>query len=155
MEKTVSKKEKASELFKNGYNCCQSVFAAFCEDFNIDMQTGLKLSSSFGGGMGGLRQVCGAVSAMFMIAGLKYGYSKAQDIKLKSQHYKLIQSLTKNFTEKFGSIICKELLLTNANIKKDVSAPEERTEQYYKVRPCESFVVYAAQLTENMLNGDL
>ena len=150
----MTKQEQAQEFFKKGYNCSQSVFATFCQDFGIDLETGLKLSSSFGGGMGGLRQVCGAVTAMFMIAGLKYGYINSNDINLKNKHYKLIQNLAKEFTDKFGSIICKELLLSNANIKKDVSMPEQRTPQYYKVRPCERFVVYATELTEKTLNNN-
>jgi len=148
----MTKHEKAQEFFRKGYNCSQSVFATFCQDLGMDLETGLKLSSSFGGGMGGLRQVCGAVTAMFMIAGLKYGYTDANDNNLKNQHYKLIQGLAKQFTDKFGSIICKDLLLSNANIKKDVSLPEKRTSEYYKVRPCEMFVVYATELIEKMLN---
>lgn len=148
----MTKQEQAQEYFRNGYNCAQSVFATFCQDLGMDLKTGLKLSSSFGGGMGGLRQVCGAVTAMFMIAGLKYGYTDANDINLKNQHYKLIQGLAKQFTDKFGSIICKELLMSIANIKKDVSMPEKRTSEYYKVRPCEMFVVYATELIEKMLN---
>lgn len=150
----MTKKEKAQAFFRKGYNCSQSVFAAFCQDFSINLENGLKLSSSFGGGMGGLRQVCGAVTAMFMIAGLKYGYIDSQDINSKNQHYKLIQTLSKQFTDKFGSIICKELLLSNANIKKDVSMPEKRTMEYYKIRPCERFVMYAAELTENILKDN-
>lgn len=147
----MTKQDQAKEYFIKGYNCAQSVFVTFCQDLGIDFETGLKLSSSFGGGMGGLRQVCGAVSAMFMIAGLKNGYIDCQDIKLKSQHYKLIQDLSKQFSDKFGSIICKELLLSIANIKKDISMPEQRTQQYYKVRPCESFVAYATELIEKNL----
>jgi len=151
----MTKQEKAQELFRKGYNCSQSVFATFCQDLGIDFETGLKLSSSFGGGMGGLRQVCGAVTAMFMIAGLKYGYIDSKDINLKNQHYKLIQNLAKQFSDKFGSIICKELLLSVANIKKDVSLPEKRTPEYYKVRPCESFVIYATELTGKMLKDNV
>ena len=151
----MTKQEQAQEFFRKGYNCSQSVFATFCRDFDMDLETGLKVSSSFGGGMGGLRQVCGAVTAIFMIAGLKYGYIDNQDINLKNQHYKLIQNLAKQFTDKFGSIICKELLLSNANIKKDISIPEKRTAEYYKVRPCERFVTYAVELTEKMLNGNV
>ena len=151
----MTKQEQAQEFFRKGYNCSQSVFATFCQDIGIDLETGLKLSSSFGGGMGGLRQVCGAVTAMFMIAGLKYGYIDSKDINLKNKHYKLIQNLAKQFSEKFGSIICKELLLSNANIKKDISMPEVRTQEYYEVRPCERFVVYATELTEKMLHGNV
>jgi len=146
----MNKKEQSSQYFRNGYNCSQAVFATFCQDFGMDINTGLKISSSFGGGMGGLRQVCGAVTAMFMIAGLKYGYIDTTDLNLKSNHYKLIQSLAKQFSDKFGSIICKDLLLSNANIKKDISLPEKRTQEYYKVRPCERFVVYATELIEKI-----
>ena len=144
----MTKQEQAQEFFRKGYNCSQAVFASFCRDLGMDLETGLKLSSSFGGGMGGLRQVCGAVTAMFMIAGLKYGYIDNQDMNLKNQHYKLIQNLAKQFTDKFGTIICKELLMSLANIKKDVSMPEQRTPEYYKVRPCEMFVVYATEIVE-------
>ena len=151
----MTKHEQAQEFFRKGYNCSQAVFAAFCQDFGMDLETGLKISSSFGGGMGGLRQVCGAVTATFMIAGLKYGYADSKDINLKNQHYKLIQNLAKQFSDKFGSIICKELLLSNANIKKDVSMPEKRTQEYYKVRPCERFVVYAAELIEKTLKYNI
>lgn len=146
----MNKQEQAQQYFRNGYNCAQSVFAAFCQDFDMSLETGLKLSSSFGGGMGGLRQVCGAVTAMFMIVGLKCGYIEPQDIRLKAKHYRLIQDLSKQFNDKFGSIICKDLLLSNANIKKDVSMPEKRTQEYYKARPCERFVVYATELIEKI-----
>ena len=151
----MTKQEESQAFFRKGYNCAQSVFATFCKDLDINLETGLKLSSSFGGGMGGLRQVCGAVTAMFMIVGLKYGYIDSQDINLKNQHYKLIQNLGKQFSDKFGSIICKDLLQLNANIKKDVSLSEKRTSEYYKVRPCEKFVVYAVELTEKLLNNKL
>ena len=91
----MTKQEQAQEFFRKGCNCSQAVFVTFCEDLGIDFETGLKISSSFGGGMGGLRQVCGTVTAMFMIAGLKYGYIDTQDISLKNKHYKLIQNLSK------------------------------------------------------------
>lgn len=146
----MNKQEQARKYFMEGCNCSQAVFTTFCKDFGIDLNTGLKISSSFGGGMGGLRQVCGAVTAMFMIAGLKYGYTDTNNLSLKNKHYKLIQNLAKQFSDKFGSIICKELLLSNANIKKDISLPEERTDKYYKTRPCERFVIYATELLEKI-----
>ena len=134
----MTKVEQAQKNFRNGYNCCQSVFAAFCQDLGIDLETGLKLTSAFGGGMGGLGQVCGTVTAMFMIAGLKYGYTDSQDKMLKMKYYKQIQNLAKDFSDKFGSILCKELLKTNALVKTDPG-----------VRPCERFVLYAAEMIEN------
>jgi C_GCAxxG_C_C family probable redox protein len=145
---------RAAELFREGYNCAQSVFAAFCDETGFDFETALMLSSSFGGGMGRLREVCGAVSAMFMLAGLKYGYINPKDDISKAEHYKLIQALALKFKEKNGSIICRELLeLEN---RPDSPIPEARTEKYYKLRPCEQYVCYAAdiidELTENKNN---
>ena len=130
--------EKAGKLFREGYNCAQSVFCAFADDLGIDFETALKLSSSFGGGMGRLREVCGAVSAMFMIAGLKYGYTTPNNDEIKGEHYARIQELAKRFKEKHGTIICRELL--GLDIKQDDPIPSKRTEQYYKDRPCEGII---------------
>ena len=102
--------QQARHLFKEGYNCAQSVFCTFAQELGIDFETALKLSSSFGGGMGRLREVCGAVSAMFMIAGLKYGYTEPDNKEVKTEHYKRIQELAQLFKEKHGTIICRELL---------------------------------------------
>jgi len=140
----MNKKSKAKELFESGYNCSQSVFCAFCEDVGMDFEQGLKLSSSFGGGMGKLREVCGAVTGMFMIAGLKCGYTSNNDDEAKTEHYRLIQSLAEKFKQKFGTIICRELL----NMPSDGHVPAKRTEEYYKTRPCSEFIAYAAEITE-------
>lgn len=137
-------REHAIELFKQGYNCSQSIFGAFCEECGIDFETAVKLSSSFGGGMGRLREVCGAVSGMFMVAGMKYGYSNPKDSVSKAEHYKLIQELAEQFREKNGSIVCRELL--GLSIKKDNYVPEERTSEYYKKRPCVEVIGDAAEI---------
>jgi C_GCAxxG_C_C family probable redox protein len=141
--------EKAVSNFKSGYNCAQSVFLAFAEDFNIDQETALKLSSSFGGGMGRLREVCGAVSSMFAIAGLKYGYTSPNNDEAKAKHYELIQTLAENFKSKYGTIICRELLELPEGA--DTPTPSKRTEEYYQTRPCEAFVRYASEIIENEL----
>ena len=139
----------ASENFKSGYNCAQSVFLAFAEDFGFDKETALKLSSSFGGGMGRLREVCGAVSSMFAIAGLKEGYTTPNDDEIKAKHYELIQNLAEKFKSKFGTIICRELLELPEG--KDSPIPSKRTEEYYQTRPCEAFVCYAAEIIEKQI----
>jgi len=145
----TTKREKAIQLFCQGYNCSQAVFGAFCEDFGLDLETALKLSSSFGGGMGRLREVCGAVSAMFMIAGLAGGYSNPDATDEKSEHYKRIQSLAEEFKKKNKTIICRDLL---KNVKTlEGMLPEARTEEYYKVRPCARFVGDAAEIIEEYL----
>lgn len=140
---------KARELFKQGYNCAQSVFCAYAEDIGMDFETALKLSSSFGGGMGRLREVCGAVSAMFMIAGLKYGYTEYDNDEIKEAHYARIQNLAKEFEKENGSIICRELL--GLDMKYDSPKPTKRTDEYYQVRPCEDLVACAAKIiSENL-----
>lgn len=141
--------EKAVENFRSGYNCAQSVFLAFAEDVGFDKETALKLSSSFGGGMGRLREVCGAVSAMFAIAGLKKGYTTPNNDDIKAKHYELIQSLAEDFKSKFGTIICRELLELPEG--KDSPIPSKRTEEYYQTRPCESFIRFASEIIENKL----
>ena len=142
----------ARELFEKGYNCSQAVFAAFCDETGIDFETALKISSSFGGGMGRLREVCGAVSGMFMVLGMMYGYSDPLDKTAKAEHYKLIQSLAMNFKTENNSIICRELL--NLSVKTDNPTPETRTEEYYKKRPCVELVEYAASILDDYIQNN-
>ena len=145
----INYSEKAGENFKKGYNCSQSVFLTFAKEFGIEDEMALKLSSSFGGGMGRLREVCGAVTAMFAIAGLKYGYISPNDDELKAKHYELIQTLAEKFKNKYGTIICRELLELPEGA--DSPIPSKRTEEYYQTRPCEAYVRYAAEIIENEL----
>lgn len=147
----MSKKvERAKELFLEGYNCAQAVAGAFCEDVGMDFDTAIKLSSSFGAGMGMLREVCGALSGAFMIIGLKYGYASPTDMEAKTEHYKLIREIAEKFKEQNGSIICRELL-QSVNAKKQ-NTPSERTKEYYKERPCLAMVESAAAVIDNILN---
>ena len=123
----MTKGEKAQALFLEGYNCAQAVFGAFCEDLGLEFETAMKLSSGFGGGMGRLREVCGAVSGMFMVFDMKHGYTSPTDIAAKKELYSHIQSLAKEFEIENGSIICKELLgLTE---KKSEPTPDTRTSE--------------------------
>ncbi len=138
------RKQKAQELFKAGYNCSQAVLGVFCEDFGLDFETALKISSSFGGGMGRMREVCGTVSGMFMAAGLAFSGQNN-----KAQQYKIVQELAKRFKDKNGSIICRELL---AGIENSTSPiPSERTDEYYKKRPCVELVGDAVEIFEDYL----
>ena len=141
--------EKAVNNFKTGYSCAQSVFLAFAEKCGLDDDTALKLSSSFGGGMGRLREVCGAVTSMFAIAGLLKGYTSPDDDIAKTKHYELIQKLAEKFKQKYPSIICRELLELPEGA--DSPVPSKRTEEYYQTRPCEAFVRYAAEIIEQEL----
>ena len=141
--------QKAMNLFKEGYNCSQSVFLAFKDLYGIDRHTALKLSSSFGGGMGRLREVCGSVSGMFLTAGILYGYDSPKDRSSKTEHYKRIQELARSFEELNGSIVCRELL--GLDQKKESYVPEERTKDYYRKRPCEQIVGCAAYIMEEYI----
>lgn len=143
--------QKAMNLFKEGYNCSQSVFLAFKDLYGIDRSTALKLSSSFGGGMGRLREVCGSVSGMFLTAGVLYGYDSPKDRSSKTEHYKRIQELARSFEELNGSIVCRELL--GLDQKKESYVPEERTKDYYRKRPCEQIVGCAAYIMEEYISN--
>lgn len=143
----MSHAEKAKALFKQGYNCSQAVYLAFCDVTGMDEKTALMLSSSFGGGMGRMREVCGAVSGMFMVAGQLYGYSDPNDRNAKAEHYALIQRMAAKFREKNGSIICRELLGTNDNSPN----PTERTDRFYKKRPCAELVAMCAEITDEII----
>lgn len=145
----MSRKEKAISLFESGYNCSQSVVLAFSDLLDIDDKTLAKLSSSFGGGMGRLREVCGAVTGMFMVAGILYGYDNADAGGKKSEHYALIQNLAERFSKETGTILCRELL--GLSEKKDSPIPEKRTEKYYEKRPCRELVGLAAEILEEFI----
>ena len=139
------KTEKAKELFKQGYNCSQAVLGVFCEELGMDLETAIKIASSFGGGMGRMREVCGTVSAMFMAAGLAYCTAENN----KAEQYKIVQELAKRFRDKNGSIICRELL---QGIENSTSpTPSERTETYYKKRPCIDLVGDSVEIFEEFL----
>lgn len=135
--------------FKAGYNCAQSVFLAFAKDCGFDEKTALKISSSFGGGMGRLREVCGVVTSMFAIAGIKKGYISPNNDEEKTRHYELIQHLAEEFKKEHGTIICRELLGLPDGA--DEPTPSKRTEQYYQERPCENFIKTAVKIIEKEL----
>lgn len=144
-----SHSELAMSYFKEGYNCSQSVFLAFCDKYDMDFELALKISSSFGAGMGRLREVCGAVTGMFMVAGIIYGFTDPKNQVTKTEHYKRIQYLAKEFEDKNHSIICRELL--GLGTGKDNPTPEIRTAEYYKKRPCVNMVGIAAEIMEKYI----
>ena len=115
----------------------------------MDKETAARLASSFGGGLGRMREVCGAVSGMAMVAGMLYGYASPTDYEAKTEHYTRIQELAQAFREKNGSYICRELL--GLSKEKNSPVPEKRTEEYYKKRPCGELVGMAAAIMEQYL----
>lgn len=148
----MTKGEIAKNNFLMGYNCSQAVVLAFCEDFGLDKDTALMLASPFGGGMGRLREVCGTVSAMYMVLGLAHGYTNPKAKDEKASLYKEVQSLAEKFKADNSSIICRELL--NLRIKgKDDPVPSERSSEYYASRPCPELCRYAADLIDEFLKN--
>ena len=141
--------ERAVSLFTQGYNCAQSVFVAFSDVTGMEEALAARLSSSFGGGMGRLREVCGTCSAMFMAAGILYGEGTQSDHTVKTEHYKRIQYLAEEFRKRHETIVCRDLLKGLAVTS--TPTPEIQTEQYYKVRPCVKFVRTAAEILDRYL----
>lgn len=145
----LDKGEQAKAFFKEGYNCSQAVALAFCDEIGIERRKLLRMVSSFGGGMGRLREVCGAVSGMFFVAGALYGSDDPKDTQAKKEHYARIQELAAQFQAETGSIVCRELLGLEGRDHSPV--PSERTAEYYKKRPCQEMVAIAARLMETYI----
>lgn len=138
--------EKALEYFYSGCNCCQSVFAAFSDLFGVEEDAALAISSGFGGGMGGLREKCGTVTALFMLAGLSQnGYDPASP-RSKKELYDLIKELDAEFSQQFSTTNCRELLVKAKCIVS--KHPSERDAKYYAKRPCARFVETAAEIAQ-------
>ena len=139
----MDRKELAQSYFKSGYNCAQSVVMAFRDLTGLTEEASAKLASSFGGGLGRMREVCGTVSGMAIVAGILFGYDDPKVLGAAQRHYALVQELAGAFREKNGSIVCRELLGDGAPIR---TAPEPRTAEYYKKRPCVELVGDAAEI---------
>lgn len=143
---------RARRLFKEeGYNCCQAVVLAYSDLFGIDDDTAASMSSGFGGGMGRMREVCGSVSGMVMLAGL-IAPAKDPSVKVdRTKNYSLVQEMADSFKEINGSIVCRELLglvpIGSGNASgKESPEPSDRTAEYYKKRPCEELVGISARI---------
>jgi len=132
--------EKAVELFKSGYNCAQSVFTAYADFYGIDKELALKLSSSFGGGIGGMHTMCGALCGLTMIVGLEIGLTVAEDSAKKKQNYQMVQKLADDFRKDTGSMLCKLAL-----------KPDDDVAPGIKRKPCVEYVRYCAELIDRNL----
>lgn len=138
--------QRATELFKQGFNCSQAVFTSCADLYGItDEQLALRLSASFGGGIGRMRLVCGAASGMFLLAGLQNGSSTPHDNEGKMANYAYVQQLAGEFKGKYGSLICAELLGLAPKGSID-PRPAERTPEYYEKRPCSEMIAEAVRI---------
>ena len=139
--------ERAVELFVEGYNCAQAVAAAFSDLTGLDEKTAARMASCFGGGMGRMREVCGAVSGMLLVAGILYGYDDPKATTAKRELYAQVQEMAGQFREEMGSIICRDLL---KNPPADPN-PSPRTAEYYSSRPCARMVATAARILDDYI----
>ncbi len=148
----MSRADKAKELFECGCNCCQAVFCAFLDETNLSQEDAMRISAGFGGGIGRMREVCGAVSGMTMVLSNKFASTDPNDHTKKKELYALIQKAAGDFRNENGSIVCRELL--GLEEKNSSPVPEERTKEYYKKRPCSELVHCAAEIAEKYLKEE-
>ena len=144
----MSHKELAISYFKSGFNCAQSVVMAFRDLTGLSESESARLASSFGGGLGRMREVCGAVSGMAIVAGILYGYDNPKVIGASAAHYARVQELANAFRARNGSIVCRELL---GGAAATAPTPEARTAEYYKKRPCAELVGDAAEILDEYI----
>lgn len=143
--------EKAGSLFLEGYNCSQSIFTAFCNRFDLDEETALKISAGLGGGVGRMREVCGAVSGASMVIGSILAATKGDDNDTKAANYELVREFAERFKLRHnGTVICRELLELKVPME-NTAMPENRTAEYYKNRPCLKIVEDAADILTQMI----
>ena len=146
--------ERAVENFMEGYGCCQSVVAAFADLYGLDDTLAKKIAAGFGGGVGRMRMMCGAVSGIVMLVGLDCGQTEGSDREGKSACYKVVQDLLAKSKEENGSMICAEILGLKGYEKANSSyVASARTAEYYKTRPCAAKVESAARIFANYLKA--
>lgn len=148
----AAKADLARSLYLSGYNCAQSVFAAFSEEMGLSQKSALRMASGMGGGIGGLRMTCGAVSAMAMVLGSLRGYSDAADFEGKKRLYADIQRLHEQFVAVHQTSNCRELLKMSGIVA--MAQPSERTPEYYRKRPCARYIELCARLLAEELNSE-
>lgn len=144
--------ELAVSLFKEGYNCSQSVVAAFADMYGFTREQALKMAASFGGGIGRMRQTCGAACGLFLVAGLETGCTDGKNREGKEANYKLVQQLAAEFEKRNGALMCNRLLGLEKNAPTPAT-PEARTDEYYKKRPCVKIVEEAARIWAEYLQN--
>ena len=144
--------ERAVDNFMAGYGCCQSVVAAFADLYGVDEKTALRFGAGFGGGVGRLRMMCGAVSGIVMLVGLDCGQTEGSDREGKSACYKIVQELLARSEQQNGSLICAEILGLKGHDKANCTyEASPRTAEYYKTRPCAAKVESAARIFADYL----
>lgn len=147
---TEDRVARAVALFKEGYNCSQSVVAAFADLYGFTREQALHMSASFGGGIGRMRETCGAACGLFLLAGLEKCALEGKDRESKAANYALVQELAEEFRKRNGALRCADLLGLSRK-EPVIATPEVRTEQYYAKRPCVKMVEGAARIWSEYL----
>lgn len=143
--------KKAGQFFLEGFNCSQSVFTAFCDRFGMDEETAKRVSAGLGGGVGRMREVCGAVSAAAMVLGSVVSAVEGDDAQSKKKNYELVREFSERFKERHGgTVICREMLELDIPME-NTAMPEDRTAEYYKKRPCLKAVEDAADILVQLI----
>ncbi|MCC8153962.1 MAG: C-GCAxxG-C-C family protein [Tannerellaceae bacterium] len=146
--------KKAVDNFESGYNCAQAVFLAYADLFNLNKELAATMSVSFGGGIGRMREVCGAVSGMAMIAGFHSPVTEPTNIDQRTLNYSTVQRMADAFKAEYETIICRELLKKKETKTDTNPQPSKRTQEYYSKRPCAKFVATAARIAGEMLKKE-
>lgn len=141
----------ARNYFLSGYNCSQSVLLAYSDLTPLTQELVATIAAPFGGGMGRLREVCGAVSGMLLCVSFLYPNAEPNDAPSKKENYAAVQDVAEAFRRENGSIICRELL--GLTCQKEEPTPSERTSEYYKKRPCVELVATAARIVGEKINA--
>lgn len=149
-ESFESRVDRAVQTFEEGYNCAQSVFSTYADCFGMDRETALRMSSAMGAGVGRMREICGAVSSMAMLAGLKEGNDDPHNEEAKEHIYALVRQMSARFREEYDSILCRELLGLEEGMEESAK-PSVRTPEYYASRPCPGIIACASRIIEEML----
>lgn len=145
--------QRAGEYFKAGYNCAQAVVMAYNDIMGMDLEMVAKLAAPFGGGMGRMREVCGTVSGMTMLAGYIQPSADPKNLEERKNNYALVQHFAEQFRNENGDIVCRRLLGLEPIVERNETAmPSERTPEYYKKRPCSEYVECAARIVGEYLN---
>lgn len=149
----ISRVEQAVHTFEEGYTCAQAVFVTYADLFGMERETALKISSPMGGGIGRMRETCGVVSAMAMLAGLKEGNTDPKDDDAKERIYLLTRQMADKFRQLNGTVVCRELLGIDG--MEESARPSKRTPEWYASRPCRRLIAEAANIIEEILLEDI
>lgn len=143
---------RAEEYFKAGYNCAQAVVMAFDDVMGMSQEDLARMIAPFGGGMGRMREVCGTVSGMTLLAGAIKPAINPQNLEERKENYALVQHFAEQFRAENGDIVCRRLLGLEPMVERaETPMPSERTAEYYKKRPCVEYVGCAARIVGEYL----